>query len=58
MLAKQMASSLGGQVVDDNRRPLSDAGIARIKQQLADIYAQMEARQIKSGSVRALRLFS
>jgi hypothetical protein len=58
MLARQMASSLGGQVVDDNRRPLSDAGIARIKQQLADIYARMEAQQIKSGSARALRLFS
>ncbi|MDP3482737.1 MAG: cell division protein ZipA C-terminal FtsZ-binding domain-containing protein, partial [Sulfuricella sp.] len=28
MVARQMASSLGGQVVDDNRRPLSDAGIA------------------------------
>ncbi len=58
MVAKQMASSLGGQVVDDNRRPLSDAGIARIKQQLADIYARMETQQIKSGSARALRLFS
>jgi len=58
MLARQMATSLGGQVVDDNRRPLSDAGIARIKQQLADIYARMEAQQIRSGSARALRLFS
>lgn len=58
MVARQMASSLGGQVVDDNRRPLSDAGIAKIKQQLADIYARMEAQQIKSGSARALRLFS
>lgn len=58
MLARQMATSLGGQVVDDNRRPLSDAGIARIKQQLVDIYARMEMQQIKSGSPRALRLFS
>lgn len=58
MLARQMATSLGGQVVDDNRRPLSDAGIARIKQQLVDIYARMETQQIKSGSPRALRLFS
>lgn len=58
MVAKQMASSLGGQVVDDNRRPLSDAGIAGIKQQLADIYSRMEAQQIRSGSARALRLFS
>lgn len=58
MVARQMASSLGGQVVDDNRRPLTDAGIAKIKEQLADIYARMEAQQIKSGSARALRLFS
>lgn len=58
LVAKQMASTLGGKVADDNRRPLTEPGIARIKQQLADIYAQMEARQIKSGSVRALRLFS
>lgn len=58
MLARQMASALGGQVVDDNRRPLSDAGIARIKQQLAEIYARMDAQQIKGGSARALRLFS
>lgn len=58
MLARQMATSLGGQVVDDNRRPLSDAGIARIKQQLVDIYARMETQQVKSGSPRALRLFS
>lgn len=58
MVARQMASSLGGQVVDDNRRPLSDAGIAKIKQQLAEIYARMDAQQIKSGSTRALMLFS
>ena len=58
MVAKQMASSLGGQVVDDNRRVLTDTGIGKIKQQLADIYTRMEAQQIKSGSVRALRLFS
>lgn len=58
VVAKQMAATLGGKVADDNRRPLTEPGIARIKQQLADIYAQMEARQIKSGSVRALRLFS
>lgn len=58
LVAKQMASSLGGQVVDDNRRVLTDAGIAKIKQQLADIYARMDAQQIRGGSVRALRLFS
>lgn len=58
MVARQMASSLGGIVVDDNRKPLTDAGISRIKEQLAELYAKMEAQQIKSGSARALRLFS
>lgn len=58
MVARQMASSLGGIVVDDNRRPLTDAGVSRIKDQLAELYAKMEAQQIKSGSARALRLFS
>lgn len=57
-VARQMASSLGGVVVDDNRRPLSDSGIDRIKQQLGEIYARMETQQIKSGSARALRLFA
>lgn len=58
LVAKQMASTLGGVAVDDNRRPLSEAGIAKIKQQLADIYARMEEQGIKSGSDCALRLFS
>lgn len=57
-VARQMAASLGGQVVDDNRRPLSDAGIDKIRQQLGEIYGRMEAQQIESGSARALRLFS
>lgn len=58
LVARQLASSLGGLVVDDNRRALTDAGIAKIRQQLADIYARMDAQQIGGGSVRALRLFS
>ena len=58
VVARQMATTLGGQVVDDNRKPLSDAGVGKIKEQLADIYAKMEAQQIRGGSVRALRLFS
>lgn len=57
-LAKQMAHALGGILVDDNRKPLSDAGIDRIKQQLGAIYGKMDAHQIVAGSVRALRLFS
>lgn len=57
-LARHMADALKGQVVDDNRKPLSDAGIARIRQQLAEIYARMDARHIRSGSALALRLFA
>lgn len=57
-LAKKMASALGGALVDDNIRPLSDAGIGRIRQQLAGIYARMDLRGINGGSERALRLFS
>ena len=57
-LGKRMASALGGALVDDNIRPLSDAGISRIRQQLTGIYAKMDDRGIASGSERALRLFS
>lgn len=58
VLARQMAGSLGGTLVDDNRRPLSDSGIAKIKSQLATIYAKMEAAGLPAGGDRALRLFS
>ncbi len=57
-LARQMAGSLGGTLVDDNRRPLSDSGIAKIKGQLATIYTKMEAAGLPAGGERALRLFS
>lgn len=58
VLAQQIAGSLGGMLVDDNRRPLSEAGIAKIKQQLATIYVKMDAAGIPAGFDRALRLFS
>jgi hypothetical protein len=37
---------------------LSDAGLDKIRQQLASIYKKMEAKQISAGSPRALKLFS
>lgn len=58
VLARQMTGSLGGSLVDDNRRPLTDAGIAKIKAQLATIYAKMDAANLSAGGERALRLFS
>ena len=58
VLARQIAESFSGLLVDDNRRPLSEAGIAKIKQQLATIYIKMDAAGIPAGGERALRLFS
>lgn len=58
VLARQMTGSLGGTLVDDNRRPLSDAGVAKIKAQLSTIYAKMDAANLAAGGERALRLFS
>lgn len=58
VLARQISGSLGGTLVDDNQRPLSDAGIAKIKQQLSTIYTKMDAAGIPAGFDRALRLFS
>lgn len=57
-IARSLASALGGRLVDDNRVELSDAGIARIGQQLSVIRGTMERRGIAAGSPRALRLFS
>lgn len=53
-----IAETLGGFVVDDNRVPLQEAGIARIKTQLQGIYAAMAERRIPAGSPRAQRLFA
>jgi FtsZ-interacting cell division protein ZipA len=58
LFAHQLADSLRGTMVDDNLKVLSDDGVAKIKQQLAAIYAKMDARGIPAGSPRALRLFS
>ena len=56
--AKELADEFGAQLVDDNRRPLSDIGLARIRDQLIRIYGNMDDRGIAPGSVAALRLFA
>lgn len=53
-----LAQRLEGTLVDDNRVALNAGGIAKIRQQVAGIYAKMEARGVSAGSARALRLFS
>lgn len=55
---RKLANEVGGILVDDNLRPLTDAGIEKIRVQLTQIYERMEARGVPSGSRRALRLFS
>ena len=57
-MAGNFASTLDGTVVDDNRAALSDEAIAKIRGQLENILAKMEAGQIAAGGTRALRLFS
>lgn len=55
---RKLANEVGGILVDDNLRPLTDSGIEKIRTQLTQIYERMEARGVPSGSRRALRLFS
>ncbi|OYW39288.1 MAG: hypothetical protein B7Z35_04980 [Hydrogenophilales bacterium 12-61-10] len=55
---RKLANEVGGILVDDNLRPLTDTGIEKIRTQLMQLYERMEARGVPSGSRRALRLFS
>ena len=56
--AKIFAEKLGGQLVDDNRRPLSEPGLASIRRSLEKIVHDMEAHGIPAGGALARRLFS
>ena len=57
-IGRELAAALGGSLVDDNRAALSEAGIARIREQLRSIDAALSARGIAAGGERASRLFS
>jgi FtsZ-interacting cell division protein ZipA len=57
-VAEIFATTLAGQLVDDNRKPLSEAGIAIIRRSLEGIVKDMEAHGIPAGSALARRLFS
>lgn len=56
--ARQLAVEFDAQLVDDNRRVLTDVGLGRIRDQLKNIYGSMDDRGIAPGSVAALRLFA
>ncbi|WP_341679001.1 cell division protein ZipA C-terminal FtsZ-binding domain-containing protein [Niveibacterium sp. SC-1] len=55
--ARQLAAALHGTVVDDNRRPLSDASIGLIRNQVTQFQEQMQRQGIPAGSELAQRLF-
>jgi len=57
-IAREMERALGARLVDDNRQPLTDAGIARIGKDLAAIQARMASKGIAAGSALAQRVFS
>jgi hypothetical protein len=57
-VAASMAEKLGGELVDDNRRPLTEAGLASIRRTLDEVVRGMEAHGVPPGSALARRLFS
>ena len=57
-MAQVFAERLGGQLVDDNRRALTDAGLASIRRSLEKIVHDMETHGIPAGGALARRLFS
>jgi len=56
--AQRCAQLLGGPLVDDEGRPLPQAQLARVEEQLAQRYASLEAAGFPAGSALALRLFN
>jgi len=57
LLAKRIAQSLDSILVDDNRRPLDDAALNAIREQVRLTAAALNDARIEPGSVRALALF-
>ena len=58
LAAKRMAHTLGGELVDDNQRPLTDAALAAIRTQVAQASELLARAQIDPGSPRAHKLFA
>ncbi len=57
LAAKRMAITLDATLVDDNRRPLDDAALASIRQQVGGAADALRSVNIEPGSPRALALF-
>jgi len=57
LVAKRVAQSLDAVLVDDNRRPLDDAALNAIRDQVRSTAAALAEVRIEPGSARALALF-
>jgi ZipA, C-terminal FtsZ-binding domain len=57
LAAKRIALTLGGELVDDNRRPLDDTALAAIRQQVQIAADALKVCRIDPGSPRAQALF-
>lgn len=57
-IGRSFATKLGGTLVDDNRVPVTDPGLAKIRTQVAAVQARMAAQGIPAGSGLALRIFA
>lgn len=57
-VAGAFAKQMGGELVDDNRKPLTEAGLASIRRTLEKVVRDMEAHGVPAGSPLARRLFA
>jgi len=57
-IARQVAQGIGGRVVDDQRQPLSDAGVRVIAGRVEALETRLAAQQMAPGSVLARRVFA
>jgi ZipA, C-terminal FtsZ-binding domain len=57
LIAKRMTQTLEGVLVDDNRRPLNDASLAAIREQVQATAEALREAHIDAGGPRAVRLF-
>jgi FtsZ-interacting cell division protein ZipA len=58
LAAARMAKALGGEMIDDNRRALTEESLARTRAQIAAAGEALTRASIEPGSARALQLFS
>jgi hypothetical protein len=57
-LAEDFGRELGGELVDDQRKPLGASGMAAIRRSLEPVVSSMEAHGVPAGGALARRLFS